>query len=175
MLTYFINKELEGSPTLTPSSTTTSVAPAKDILKKATYNQSGDVYLDSASKDCFATKDVMSCMKYKALKYIRNFVFPNQGKSWEQEITLVGPLKLVALPQKDEDSETDHLFEESKPRSTDNEMMKIIRFTLREMERFVRSYGFVITIPSSSSSSADDISTPRFIDDDFFSGTLKEG
>ncbi|XP_069679288.1 uncharacterized protein [Periplaneta americana] len=172
------------STTPIPSTSTNaseSLGNLANSSEKARGYQSGDTYLDGAYKDCLIAKDMTTCIKYRALRYVHEMTSPfeesgRRGIMGHSEYRIGESLKLVALPPHSISEFEQPLFSESKSRSSDSEFMKLFRFTLREVERFVRSYALTINVPMAMSSgrSADDVATPRFIDSDFFSGTLKE-
>ncbi|KDR17760.1 hypothetical protein L798_07501 [Zootermopsis nevadensis] len=140
----------------------------------------GDSYLDEAYFGCVIARDMSTCVKYEALKYIHEVTSPfkgssDNGTSRRSELNLWGPLKLIALPPSEEPTKVQQMFSDSSPRSTDSELMRLFRFTLRQVERFVRAYSLAINVPTrlSSDGGAEDFETPRIIDDDFFSSSLK--
>jgi hypothetical protein len=140
---------------------------------------SGDPYLDEAYKDCVTAKDTSACVKYKVLRYIHEISAPSEenGSVRNSEIPLRGPLKLVTLLHRDMTPTNDEqLFSESDPRSTDSEPIKLFRFILRELERFVKSYALAFNVPMALSSgrNAEDGVKPRLIYD-FLSDSLQEG
>jgi hypothetical protein len=86
-------------------------------------------------------------------------------------------MKLIPLLPKNIPTDLPTLFSDSDSRSTDSEFMRLFRFTLREIGRFLGSYALGISFPNVSSSGrgTKDLETPRFFDDDLFSGGFKEG
>ena len=161
--------------TLEETGTTVNARDSKDY-------PSGDSYLDKAYEECLAAKDKATCVKYEALKYIHKLTSPHaeeEGRANEKrpEFQLWGPMKLIPLLPKDIPSDLPTLFSDSDSRGTDSEFMRLFRFTLREMGRFLGSYALAISFPNVSSSgrSTEDFETPKFFDDDFFSGGFREG
>jgi hypothetical protein len=152
-----------------------------NILNRKDY-PSGDSYLDGAYEECVVAKDKAPCVKYEALKYIHELTSPQaeeEGRAKEErpEFQLWGPMKLIPLLPKDIPTHLPTLFSELDSRSTDSEFMRLFRFTLREIGRFLGSYALAISFPNVSSSGRDieDFETPKFFDDDFFSGGFREG
>ena len=143
---------------------------------------SGDSYLDEAYEECLVAKDKVPCVKYEALKYIHGLTSPHaeeEGRANEErpEFQLWGPMKLIPLLPKDIPKDLPTLFSDLDSRSTDSDFMRLFRFTLREIGRFLGSYALAISFPNVSSSGrgTDDFETPKFLDDDFFSGGFREG
>jgi hypothetical protein len=143
---------------------------------------SGDSYLDKAYEECVVAKETATCVKYEALKYIHELTSPHaeeEGRANEKrpEFKLWGPMKLVPLLSKDIPTDLPTPFSELDSKSTDSEFMRLFRFTLREIGRFVGSYALAISFPNVSSSGrgTEDFETPKFFDDDFFGGEFKEG
>lgn len=166
------------------SSNTTSpenVAAVNKTTSSMDYS-SGDSYLDEAYDGCVIARDMSTCVKYRALKYIHDMTSlfegaRDSGNLRRSEFNIWGPLKLIALPPHEKPTKVEQLFSDSNPRSTDSELMRLFRFTLRQVERFMRAYALIINVPTgfSSGGSAENLETPRIIDDDFFSGSLREG
>jgi hypothetical protein len=157
------------------TSTTVNTRGSKDY-------PSGDSYLDEAYEECLVAKDTAPCVKYEALKYIHGLTSPHaeeEGRANEgrPEFQLWGPMKLIPLLPKDIPKDLSTLFSDLDSRSTDSEFMGLFRFTLREIGRFLGSYALAISFPNLSSSGrgTEDFETPRFFDDDFFSGGFREG
>ena len=143
---------------------------------------SGDSYLDEAYEECEVAKDAVKCAKYKALKYVHELSSPHAGKEGRgneerPEFQLWGPMKLIPLLPKDIPTDLPILFTDLDSRSTDSEFMRLFRFTLREIGRFMSSYALAISFPNVSSSGrgSKDVLSPKFFDDDFFSGGFREG
>jgi hypothetical protein len=164
-----------------------NVTPAVNVaaVNKTTSSMdfySGDSYLDEAYDGCLIARDMHACVKYRALKYIHDIASPFKGKKDDgslrlSEVKIWGPLKLITLPPHEKPTKVEQLFLESNARSTDSELMRLFRFTLRQVERFVRAYALVVNVPAGLSSGASEGSfeTPRLVDEDFFSGSLSEG
>jgi hypothetical protein len=143
---------------------------------------SSDPYLYEVYDACVIAKDMYTCAKYRALKYIHDMTSPfeetrDHGSLRRPEFKLWGSLRLIALLPHERSTQVESLFPESNPRSTDSVFMRLFRFTLRQVERFVRAYGLVINVPTglSSGGSAEYVDTPRVIDEDILNGSLKEG
>jgi hypothetical protein len=152
-----------------------------NILERKDY-PSGDSYLDEAYEECVVATDKSPCVKYEALKYIHELTSPHaeeggRAKEERPEFQLWGPIKLIPLLPKDIPTHLPTLSSDLDSRSTDSEFMRLFRFTLREMGRFMGSYALAISFPkvSSSGRSIEDFETPKFFDDDFFSGGFREG
>jgi hypothetical protein len=152
-----------------------------NILDRKDY-PSGDSYLDEAYDECVVAKDKAPCVKYEALKYIHELTSPHaeeEGRAKEErpEFQLWGPMKLIPLLPKDIPTHLPTLFSDLDSRSTDSEFTRLFRFTLREVGRFLGSYALAISFPNVSSSrrGTQDFETPKFFDDDFFSGGFREG
>jgi hypothetical protein len=143
---------------------------------------SGDSYLDEAYEECVVSKDTATCVKYEALKYVHELTSPHaeeEGRSNEKrpEFQLWGPTKLIPLQRKEIPTDLPTPFSELDSKSTDSEFMRLFRFTLREIGRFVSSYALAINLPNVSSSrrGTEDFESPRFFDDDIFGGEFREG
>jgi hypothetical protein len=154
-----------------------NVATANNITSNNNYS-SGDPYIDEVYKGCVTARDVSMCTKFKALKYFHEMIPPFQetgsnAEARRPEFALWGPVKLTPLPPDEVLRNDQILFPGSISGSTDSESMKLFRFTLREVERFLKSYGLVIDFPTVESSERL-VESPRIIDD-FFSGSLKGG
>lgn len=155
--------------------TTVNIRDSKDY-------PTGDSYLDEAYEECAVAKNKAQCIKYEALKYIHELTSPHaeeedHAKEERPEFQLWGPMKLIPLLPKNIPTDLPTLFSDSDSRSTDSEFMRLFRFTLREIGRFLGSYALGISFPNVSSSGrgTKDLETPRFFDDDLFSGGFKEG
>jgi hypothetical protein len=156
--------------------TTVNIRDSKDY-------PSGDSYLDEAYEECVVAKDKAPCVLYEALKYIHEMTSQHaaqEGRANEErpEFQLWGPMKLIPLLPKDIPKEFPTLFSDIDSRSTDSEFMKLFRFALREVGRFLGSYALAISFPNVSSSGrgTQDFEKPKFFDDDdFFGGNFREG
>jgi hypothetical protein len=165
----------EESVNTTSQETDTAVNISKDY-------HSGDSYLDEAYEECVVAKDTATCVKFEALKYVHELTSPHgeeEGRANEKrpEFQLWGPLKLIPLMRKEIPKDLPTPFSELDSKSTDSEFMRLFRFTLREIGRFVGSYALAINFPNVSSSgrATEDFESPRFFDDDIFGGEFKEG
>ena len=151
-------------------------------IRSSKDHPSGNSYLDEAYEDCVIAKDTTTCVKYGALKYINELTSlyaetEDRANKGRPEFQLWGPIKLIPLPPKDIPTDVSTFFSDLDSRSTDSEPFRFFRFILREIGRFVGSYALAINIPTVSSSGRgiDDLESPKFIDDDVFSGGFKEG
>jgi hypothetical protein len=157
-----------------------NIATANNVTNSNNYS-SGDPYLREVYEDCITAKDLTKCAKFRVLKYFHEMIppFEEKGKNvtvTNPEFVLWGPIKLVPLSPTDVERNNGVLVPGLKPDSTDSEFMKLFRFTLREVERFLKSYGLVIdfSVPESSEAGVDDLESPRVFDE-FFSGNLGGG
>jgi hypothetical protein len=154
-----------------------NIATVNNITNGNNYS-SGDPYIDEVYEDCITAKDLSTCAKFKVLKYFHEIIPPfeetekNNATITNPEFELWGPIKLVPLSPLEAVRNDRVSYPVLKQDSTDSEFMKLFRFTLREVERFLRSYGLVVdfSVPEPSESGADDVESPRVIDD-FFGGS----
>lgn len=135
---------------------------------------SGDSYLDEAHTSCLNKKSIFSCFKYKALRYLYKIASPsvhNNLVSDSERLPVVGSMvRLVSIPESMAASK-EHvktLFPDSQPRSSDSELERLYKFTLRQAERFVRNYALALRIPTQSATSRyiDAVENPRIVDED---------
>lgn len=135
---------------------------------------SGDNYLDEAQTSCLNTKRVFSCFKYKALRYLHKLASPsveNTLASDSEELRMAGGMiHLVGIPESMAASEeyVKTLFPDSQPRSSDSELERLYKFTLRQAERFVRTHALALRIPTESATNRgmDAAEGPRIVDED---------
>jgi hypothetical protein len=157
-----------------------NIATANNITNGNNYS-AVDPYIDEVYEDCITDKDLSTCAKFRLLKYFHEMIppFEETGRNatvTSPEFEVWGPIKLVPLSSFEAVRNDEVLFPGLKPDSTDSEFMKLLRFSLREVERFLKSYGLVIdfSVPEPSEGGVDDLESPRVIDD-FFSGSLSGG
>jgi hypothetical protein len=157
-----------------------NIATVNNYTNNNNYS-SGDPYIDEVYEGCITAKDLSTCAKFRVLKYFHEMIppFEDTGKNGavtRPEFALWGPIKLVPLTPVEMMRNDEVLLPGLKPDSTDSEFMKIFRFTLREVERFLKSYGLVIdfSAPGPSQGGADGSESPRVIDD-FFGDSLSGG
>jgi hypothetical protein len=156
------------------------IATVNNITNSNNYS-SGDPYIDEVYEDCITDKDLYACDKFRVLKYFHEMIppFEDTGKNatvTQPEFALWGPVKLVPLAPIEMMRKDGVLLPGLKPDSTDSELMKLFRFTLREVERFLKSYGLAIDFSAvePSEGGADVSESPRSIDD-FFGDSLSGG
>lgn len=134
----------------------------------------GDRYLDDAHTSCLSTKSTFSCLKYKALRYLHKLASPSVdnalGSDSEGLKVTGGMVRLVTIPENMVASKeyVKTLFPDSQPRSSDSELERLYKFTLREAELFVRSHALALRIPTESATSRDidAAQSPRIVDED---------
>jgi hypothetical protein len=183
LLTLLVTVSNEAVPNADDDEPVNTISPETDTAVNISKDyHSGDSYLDEAYEECVVAKDTPTCVKFEALKYIHELTTPHGGEEEEgradgkrPEFQLWGPVKLIPLTRKG--IPKDVPFSELYSRSTDSEFMRLFRFTLREIGRFVGSYALAINFPNFSPSgrTTEDFESPRFFDDDFFGGDFREG
>jgi hypothetical protein len=157
---------------------TTANNKTNNITNSNNYS-SGDPYVEEVYEDCVRTKDMSTCAKFRVLKYFHEMipsfeeVQRNNTIASGRQFELWGPITLAPLPAVEAMRNDGALFPGLKQGPADSEFVKLLRFTLREVERFLRSYGLLVPVPVTESSIGDaaDLETPRLIDD-LFSGNL---
>jgi hypothetical protein len=158
-----------------------NITTANNITNNITNSNnysSGDPYMDEVYEDCVRAKDMSTCAKFRVLKYFHEMipsfeVQRNNTIASGRQFELWGPITLAPLPAVEVMRNDGALFPGLMQGPADSEFVKLLRFTLREVERFLRSYGLLVPVPVSESSIGDagDLETPRLIDD-LFSGNL---
>nr|CAD7438368.1 unnamed protein product [Timema bartmani] len=155
-------------------------------LETNASEQIGDSYIDSAQKSCLLSKAKFSCTKFRALRYIHELTSPfenerNAGSNFlTNGFTLFGSVHLVSIPASRSSLQSGVLFEgllDTNPGPGDTELMSFLKFTGREMQRFVRSYAVTMKVPVSPvtySERAFGGDLPRLIDLDEDARELKE-
>jgi hypothetical protein len=185
LVILIITLRTDASPTVISDETLNAASDDNDTTiqtSSSTDHPSGDSYFDETHAECITGRHTSACVRYEVLKYIHELVSPyaeTEGRSNEirPELQVWGPIKIIPLLPNDIPTNLPNLFSELDSKSTDSEIVRIFRFTMREIERFLSSYALAINIPTASSSgrSTEYFATPKFIDDNFFSGSFTEG
>jgi hypothetical protein len=151
---------------------------ANNISNSNNYS-SGDPYIDEVYEECIRDKDISTCAKFRVLRYFHEMIpkVDEPGRNSTaggREFALWGPIKLVPLPLTEAQRNGGTFFPALKQDPTDSEFMKLLRFSLREVERFLKTYGLLVdvSVAESSGGSEGEVESPRVIDD-IFSGDLR--
>ncbi|KAH8310520.1 hypothetical protein KR044_001765 [Drosophila immigrans] len=152
-LTHAQDQLATDAPTSTSTSSSSS-APLKESVESARSARAGgslvahsDVYIARNQRECFETRNLVSCIKYKASKLIWKLAtngmgfFPNE---YERELDKPRLLRLVQLGEPAEDI---MVFNDAKSLEGDSELMRIYKFLKRSFETFGRNHGLQLALP----------------------------
>ncbi|KAL7729419.1 hypothetical protein ACLKA6_008982 [Drosophila palustris] len=120
-----------------------------------------DVYIARNQKECFETRNLVSCIKYKASKLIWKLAtngmgfFPNE---YERSLEKPRWLRLVQLGEPADDIV---VFNDAKSLDGDNEFMRIFKFLKRSVETFGRNHGIQLALPKETGARVMDETEPR--------------
>jgi hypothetical protein len=142
----------------------------------------GDSYLDEVHTSCLNTKSIFSCFKYKALRYLQKVASPSADNTLvpdSEGLPMVGSMvRLVSIPESMAASKefVKTLFPDSQPRSSDSELERLYKFTLRQAERFARSHALALRIPTQSATNGytGAAQSPRIVDEDHPENDLQD-
>ncbi|XP_069679290.1 uncharacterized protein [Periplaneta americana] len=178
--------EINPTPSIPSDDKVVNVTVLPDNLNSSSRRgrvYSGDSYLDESYDTCLATRNSLSCFKYKALRYLHKVASPaldvRSKVSDSEGLKVLGStVRLVIIPEKMAASKDSvkALFPDSQPRSSDSELEKLYKFVLREAERFARSHALSVRIPTGSSTSRDieAADSPRIVDEEDLNKDLQE-
>ncbi|KAH8407114.1 hypothetical protein KR222_006999 [Zaprionus bogoriensis] len=106
-----------------------------------------DVYIARNQRECFETRNLVSCIKYKASKLVWKLAtngmgfFPNE---YERVLEKPRWLRLVQLGEPADDIV---VFNDAKSLEGDSELMRILKFLKRSVETFGRKHGIQLSLP----------------------------
>ncbi|XP_030371675.1 uncharacterized protein LOC115621968 [Scaptodrosophila lebanonensis] len=121
---------------------------------RASLVSQSDAYIARNQRQCFETRNLVSCIKYKASKLIWKLAtnglgfFPNEyeRKFGDQG----GVLRWLRVVQLGEPAEGDSLnvFSDAKSLEGDSELTRIFKFLKRAVETFGRNHALQVALPS---------------------------
>ncbi|EDW84619.1 uncharacterized protein Dwil_GK13029 [Drosophila willistoni] len=122
-----------------------------------------DVYIARNQRQCFDTRNLVSCIKYKASKLIWKLAtnsmgfFPNEyGREMNED-----KHRLLRLVQLGEPADDIVVFNDAKSLEGDSELTRIYKFLKRAMETFGRNHGLQLAISSETGARVMDESESR--------------
>nr|XP_022917859.1 uncharacterized protein LOC111427106 [Onthophagus taurus] len=105
------------------------------------FARSEDQYLEESQGQCSTKKDVISCAKYRVLKYITNYT---ENSFFEGSF---GPLRMTRYDEVDGEEES--LFSGETPRflSGYSEVGKFFNFVRRQVDHFLNRQSLLVSLP----------------------------
>lgn len=100
----------------------------------------GDEYLQESQGQCDSRKDYISCVKYRALKYIKNYA---NNSIITQE---TGSLRFVKIDDPEEDD--DGIVSTARFLPGDFEITKAFKFIERQVHYYLNHQGLLISLPA---------------------------
>ncbi|XP_070063559.1 uncharacterized protein Osi1 isoform X1 [Drosophila virilis] len=162
LLLLHLGSALEETSAAAPASTSTSTAvpaPAPAQLHIETSRSlpraggslvaHSDVYIARNQRECFETRNLVSCIKYKATKLIWKLAtngmgfFPNE---YERSLGEQKP-RWLRLVQLGEPADEIVVFNNAKSLAGDSELVNIFKFLQRAVETFGRNHGLQLALP----------------------------
>ncbi|XP_062124941.1 uncharacterized protein LOC133838033 [Drosophila sulfurigaster albostrigata] len=169
LLLHFSNAQDQIGTDAPTSTATSSAAPLNENMEsdRSSSRAGGslvahsDVYIARNQRECFETRNLVSCIKYKASKLIWKLAtngmgfFPNE---YERELDKPRWLRLVQLGEPAEDI---MIFNDAKSLEGDSELMRTFKFLKRSVETFGRNHGVQLVLPKETGARVLDESESR--------------
>ncbi|XP_032597551.1 uncharacterized protein LOC116806008 [Drosophila grimshawi] len=149
------------------SNSSSSSAPQVNVAsarsKGGSLVSNSDVYIARNQRECFETRNLVSCIKYKASRLLWKLAtngmgfFPNE---YERTLGDKTPrwLSLVHLGEPADDIV---VFNDAKSMSGDSELINIFKFLQRAVETFGRNHGLQLALPKETGARIMDEAEPR--------------
>ncbi|ALC46839.1 Osi1 [Drosophila busckii] len=135
-----------------PSTTHSAPETPRAAAASGSLIGNSDVYIARNQRQCFETRNLVSCIKYKASKLIWKLATNGMGFFPNEYERAVGtqPQRWLRFVQLGEPANDIVVFNDAKSLAGDSELLRIYKFLKRAVETFGRNHGLQLALSNES-------------------------